>query len=423
MKNLPKMPRGMGSFQQRGDSFRYEKTHTYPDGFTKIRIGVTAKTIDECINFMKVREKELDKEFLSETIPITQDLLQDAMKKWLKEEKLGKIKATSYDRIERTIKNQIEDTRLGIMPAADVDADDIRSHLDYLRYDKKYSQSVISKTYDVLHQFFHFLYAKDLSGNPMNGIAKPTKGADIGELVEERNLFESNDLKDMVLSDDEIKTFRDWVFNEAATGSQGRSKYGLALYFTMMTFLRSGEARTLRWRDLDLDHNRLQVTKSISRVINRSEEEDAKTQVVTTTPKTANGVRIVMITDDAKEAILEHKKRMRPESENELIFATDNGKPLSEAQAWRALNGILYATNLKKDPKKEYKDQPVPPARKGFSMHYLRHTGISYYLRHGVPIDVISRMAGHSSTDVTRRVYYHIIADQTEDAFKIMNGI
>lgn len=130
-----------------------------------------------------------------------------------------------------------------------------------------------------------------------------------------------------------------------------------------------------------------------------------------------------MITDDAKEAILEHKKRMRPESENELIFATDNGKPLSEAQAWRALNGILYATNLKKDPKKEYKDQPVPPARKGFSMHYLRHTGISYYLRHGVPIDVISRMAGHSSTDVTRRVYYHIIADQTEDAFKIMNGI
>ena len=413
---IPKLPRGQGTFRKIGDALRYEKYHKYPDGFRSIRVSVTASTPQECFDLMAQKEKEVDEQYYtSGSNP--HSLLEDAMMSWLKEERYGKIKSTSYDRIERTIKNQIKGSNLGRCLVYQVTSKDISDHLEELDY----SLSVIKKTYDVLHQYFGYYCANSQHLNPMNKVQKPTKVRVVGELKEERNLFESEQLQDMVLSDEEIKRFKEWVYQPNQIGSQGRSRYGLALFFTMMTFLRSGEARTLRWKDLDIDHNRLQVNKSISRIINRS-GKNSKTAIVTTTPKTESGTRIVMMTDEAKDAIIEYKRRIKPKSEDEFIFGTSTGQPISEGQVWRALRGIMYATNLKRDPKRKYKDdEPLPPLRDGFSMHYLRHSGISYYLRHEVPIDVISKMAGHSSVEVTRRVYYHIINDQTEDALKLMN--
>ena len=45
---------------------------------------------------------------------------------------------------------------------------------------------------------------------------------------------------------------------------------------------------------------------------------------------------------------------------------------------------------------------------KNISIHGLRHTGISYWIRHGVDIASISRTAGHTDISTTTRIYYNI---------------
>lgn len=48
------------------------------------------------------------------------------------------------------------------------------------------------------------------------------------------------------------------------------------------------------------------------------------------------------------------------------------------------------------------------------SSHWLRHTHASFLLAAGVPIDVISRRLGHDTTQITEKVYLHIIQSLRE---------
>lgn len=49
---------------------------------------------------------------------------------------------------------------------------------------------------------------------------------------------------------------------------------------------------------------------------------------------------------------------------------------------------------------------------KHVTVHGLRHTGISYFIRHNVDKDIVSRMAGHSDVKITNDIYYQILPDQ-----------
>jgi integrase len=49
--------------------------------------------------------------------------------------------------------------------------------------------------------------------------------------------------------------------------------------------------------------------------------------------------------------------------------------------------------------------EPLPHAR----VHDLRHSFVSVLSDAGVPIEDISRLAGHKSTEVTETVYWHQI--------------
>ena len=58
---------------------------------------------------------------------------------------------------------------------------------------------------------------------------------------------------------------------------------------------------------------------------------------------------------------------------------------------------------------------------KNVTIHGLRHSGISYMLRHGVPVEVVSKMAGHKSIKVTLEIYYSVIEKQKNEAIDKLN--
>lgn len=421
-KILPKLPYGQGSFSWRDDShttIKFQRNYKSKTDGKTYRLRATAPTVKECYALMEQKEAEKEEEIkrtYRHTLEDRTVILSDAIRDWMYKTKFNKNKANSFDRCECTLNNQIENYPIGRMQAVDVESKDIIEHLDYLFYsasngDKKgYSYSTVKKTYELLDNFFKYYYINDINANPMIKVEKPTPKRNNSEItIDDAN--NSKLLADLVLSDDEIKLFKNVCLAEPKNGVTGGTKYGAHLYFMLLTFLRVGEAITLIWSDVNFEKRTLRVNKSVSRVKDRSESK-SKTKIILTTPKTIHGDREVVLTDEAIQILNIIKNNSEYTSPKDYIFSTAKGTMVTSTHLYKVLKGVLKAANLNKDK-----------ARDKFTLHYLRHTGISFYIRHGVPIDIVSSMAGHADTSITRQIYYHIIEQQREEAMTKMNAI
>lgn len=407
-KELPKLPRGQGSFSRYREKIRFQKSIVVSG--RSIRISVCGETVKECIALMREKEREEEKRLKREFKHSLQDrtvILSDAMIDWLSSY-LGTIKNNSYDRLESILKNQIANYPIGNYRVIDITSRDINIHFKSL---SSYSFSTIKKTYELLNRFMKFYYATDISSNPMNEVLKPKPKKNVGSITIDQTMRDFQ-LEDLVLSDKEIMIFANHCLKAPDNGLLGGSKYNIALYFILLTFLRVGEAITLVWGDVDFEKRSLRVNKATSRIVNRDRVGNTKTINIITEPKTNTSIRQVFLTDEAINVLNIIKSRSGFVGKKDFIICTSKGTQVSEQHLLSALKGTLKACGLNSDGRRDR-----------FGLHYLRHTGISYYLRHGVPIDVISEMAGHASTAITSEVYYHVINSQRENAADIMNKI
>lgn len=404
---------GDGSFREWKDGgYQYRKYFSSPvDGNKKHRLVVYGKTKRECRDKMDAKQREYEKTLreAAKAEEKPQSFLSDAMLSWLKAAKLGKIKATAYDRLEGVLNNQIAAYSIGKTSVELVDAKCVSDHLYCLQYADDYSFSTTKKVYELLDQFFMYYYANDLNANPMNKVDRPQPTRNVGELSAD-DLTAEAALPDIVLSDDEIRRFKAQVFEEPRHGSRGHSRYGVAFYFIMMTCLRFGEAAALTWRDVNFEKREIIINKTASRVKDRTGSAQ-KTRRIITTPKNSK-TRVVMLSKEAVEALETIRARSGYIRPADLVIATSNGTMVLHNEFWLRLKGTLKAAGLLTEAR----------ATK-FTPHYLRHTGISYYIRNGIPLEMVSQMAGHSSTAITERVYYHVIQDQRKKMVELMDGI
>jgi integrase/recombinase XerD len=58
---------------------------------------------------------------------------------------------------------------------------------------------------------------------------------------------------------------------------------------------------------------------------------------------------------------------------------------------------------------------------KPISTHWGRHTAAMYWLNHGIPLEVVSRCLGHSSTRITQSTYARFETGAIKDAFDKMD--
>lgn len=154
------------------------------------------------------------------------------------------------------------------------------------------------------------------------------------------------------------------------------------------TAMRNGEALALQWKDIDLQAGKLQVRRTIfNGEINP--------------PKTSAGKRTIRLSKLAIAALKQHRTRQAQERISEWVFSTSEGTPISvhnvHNRYWRPLleRAGLPATTR---------------------MHDLRHSCISLLLGQGVPIKVISEMAGHADVSTTLSVYGHTLPDMQDQA-------
>jgi len=179
-----------------------------------------------------------------------------------------------------------------------------------------------------------------------------------------------------------------------------------ALYVVAVTTgMREGELFGLRWRDVDLENQMLQVRQTVSW---------AGGKATFGQPKTKRSRRRVELTALAIAALKEHRRRQNAErlasaggwEDLDLVFANEVGRPLQPTN----LTARSYRPLLRR--------AGLPQIR----FHDLRHTAATTLLGHSVPTKIVSEMLGHSSTAITDDIYSHVTPTMTRVAASVMDA-
>jgi integrase len=179
-------------------------------------------------------------------------------------------------------------------------------------------------------------------------------------------------------------------FLEAAQQSAWGPLYALLL----TTGIRRGEALGLRWRDIDWTGEALQVVQN-----NTPRGGPGFTLKDPKSPSAARTVRVPPPTLEALRSwrVRQHETRLAAgadwQEEYDLVFCDGDGTPIDPDRPWHDFRKVrAMATGVPQE----------------LTIHHLRHTFITLALQNGIPMEVVSKMAGHSRVSITMDVYSHV---------------
>ncbi len=111
-----------------------------------------------------------------------------------------------------------------------------------------------------------------------------------------------------------------------------------------------------------------------------------------------------------------HKERLAPEDDNGLVFPNEDGEQRSSVNVLRNFRSLLKEARFE-NPKE-------------WTTRELRTSFVSLLSDHGIPIEVIARVVGHSGSSTTERVYRKQLrpvitagAEAMDDIFKREEGM
>lgn len=303
---------------------------------------------------------------------------------WAKLYKKGSIKDSSYDAIEKTIRNQII-PYIGMIQLQQLTSDDIQRLITDLKEKYGYSHSTVKKVYDCLNQVLtHATIKDDIVKNPILLVNMPEK----------RNFTQK-----------EIKFFNrqeSAAIIEEATRTYSNGKpiyvYGDAYILMLNTGIRMGEAIGLEKADWDSEKKTLHIKRNVQSVFKRDDDGErvGGKQLVYNTTKTYSADRVLPLNKNATEALVRLCAKY-PECPYVIADTKQNIVPPERLE--RTFYYMLKNLNFEKT-----------------GVHSLRHTFASTLFAKKVDIKTISKLLGHANIQITLDTYVHLFENIDHDA-------
>lgn len=303
---------------------------------------------------------------------------------WVKLYKKGSIKDSSYDAIEKTIRNQII-PYIGMIQLQQLTSDDIQRLITDLKEKHGYSHSTVKKVYDCLNQVLtHATIKDDIVKNPILLVNMPDK----------RNFTQK-----------EIKFFNreeSAAIIEEATRVYSNGKpiyvYGDAYILMLNTGIRMGEAIGLEKADWDSEKKTLHIKRNVQSVFKRDDDGErvGGKQLVYNTTKTYSADRVLPLNKNATEALVRLCEKY-PECPYVIADTKQNIVPPERLE--RTFYYMLKNLGFEKT-----------------GVHSLRHTFASTLFAKKVDIKTISKLLGHANIQITLDTYVHLFENIDHDA-------
>lgn len=166
-------------------------------------------------------------------------------------------------------------------------------------------------------------------------------------------------------------------------------------YLELTTGLRRGELLALLWTDLDVENRTISITKQVTRT---------KGELVVSQPKTHNSIRVLPVSQQAVDLLVEeHKKHPG----NPYMFPSPKTGGMFDPDSFRHTHEkILKAIGAEH-----------------IRFHDLRHTFATLSLKNGVDVKTLSSTLGHYSAGFTLSTYTHATPDMMREAADTMGDV
>lgn len=165
-----------------------------------------------------------------------------------------------------------------------------------------------------------------------------------------------------------------------------------------LTGFRLGEVLGLTWPAVDFKGNKIHVRLNLV-------DESKKGGRQLRAHKSKSSRRTLDLPQELAHELKLWKLKC-PCSEQNLVFATIEGKPLHRKSAMQIIDTAIGAAKVKR-----------------LTLHKLRHTFASLLLSRGVAIPKVSGLLGHRDSVITLKVYAHFVADKKNDVQELATSI
>ena len=301
-------------------------------------------------------------------------------KTWLKDYKRGSIRPKTYESYMYIIDSYVNPV-IGDTPLKDLRTDHIQKLLNNMA-SKGLSSRTIRYAATIIHSF----------------LAQAVKNGIIARNVSDAITLPKGSKKQMrVLSGDEQKRLIEVCRND---------RLGAAFILSLAAGLRRSECLAIRWKDINLDENYIQIVQSLVRIKNY-EGDKKKSELVFQQPKTASSIRTIPIPPSVKAELENHKARQDGEKAKaegaycdiDLVFCTELGKPIEPRNFERKFKQLLEKANI-----------PT------INLHGLRHSFATRLLEENEHPKIVQEMLGHKSIQITLDTYSHVSKELKRNA-------
>ena len=359
--------------------------YTYKEFTAKTKMDVRAKAEQFKNAFELNKNSRVSEESMRK--------FSESMQDYVERHRFPRLKCTSYDLVIQNLKNQIYPA-LGEKMVYEIDSDDIRDLMTDLCL-RKYSYSIIKKTYDNLNNYFSFFLKRgDIERNPVSQIDRPSK-----KIIDQERKNLQVDTSEITneeveeFTDEEIKLLKEAVNSRHMNGKK-KYKESDAFLLILNSGLRAGELLGLKNKNIDLANRKMRICDNVTTIQKREGPKLLKGRT-TMVGTTKNGrERIVPLNQACVDAI-EAIRKEHYLGEDSFLICNDKGEPLNYAALRKRFCNLLNYAGIK---------------QKG--LHSLRHT-FATKLASGSPtrsplaIAQIAEILGQSNEEVTQR-YFHL---------------
>ncbi len=327
--------------------------------------------------------------------------ISQLMDDWLITIKKPALKPTSYDRLESTVNCQIK-PRIGIYTLDELTDTVIQKELlDEMKEDGL-GVSSLKKAYNAIQEFLNYaVYKRYIPFNPMGLMKTPTvdgfEDADI-------DIEDENPDKVQPLTMEERNLLRQWAgYRWKREPHNLRYPTAAGFILIMNTGMRMGEALALKWTDVDFEKSVIHVTKNLVIIKNREKTGPKQRIVIQNTPKTNKSRRDIPINKEALSA-LAILQRLKGTSDGGYVIHTSTGDAMLPRSFQQSLDLLCKAAGIRK-----------------IGVHTLRHTYATRLYEKGIDVKIISELLGHSSVDITYKIYIHIFEQTKRSAVQALD--
>lgn len=181
-------------------------------------------------------------------------------------------------------------------------------------------------------------------------------------------------------------------------------QWRLFFYMSIYTGMRPGELIGLNWTDIK--GNVLRVSAGCVHIKGQGTKR-------TDSPKTAKGVRNIVLPVPIMERLNAHRKAQLEYRlpfgahwpEPDAVFTTDEGKRLCISTPTHKFQKIIRQYNLKK-----------------ITLYGLRHTAASTMIAGGISARDVAAQLGHAQASTTMNIYAHAFEDANKKASEAINS-